>query len=370
MAASKTDGGRTLYNLSKIYARQELSDVTVEVNSVQYKLHRVMLAGCSDYFYKMFCGQMKESSAEGCDVVSIAYDGLTTDAFRILLDFVYTAKLNLSRYNVLEVCRAADYLQMLEVITRCGEFLVKHVENEGVGVGQLLIIDQFVCNYDSLKEVQANITKSMASHFGKLAETKKFRKILSFEKLLELLQRDDLTVKSEAETFRSVIRWVEADAEKRTEHLSKLLSHVRLALIDIDELTVLMDNSKFREVPDLYDFYVSTLRFRAKRRTSETDGHGYVDISTAPAHLNLKKRLLATVCLKVSSSSIHCRYDNKWIRFKPNSPLGNHCTSQILLYGKIMVGSENGDFCEFNQYKREWKQLQKMIQPRKFLHHL
>ncbi|XP_070568287.1 kelch-like protein 3 [Ptychodera flava] len=268
MAASTTDGGRTLYNLPGIYARQELSDVTVEVNSVQYKLHRVMLAGCSDYFYKMFCGQMKESSAEGCDVVSLAYDGLTTDAFRILLDFVYTAKLNLSRYNVLDVCRAADYLQMLEGITRCGQFLVKQVENETDCLGQLLIIDQFVCNYDSLKKEQANIAKSMASHFGKLSKTKEFRKILSFEKLLELIQRDDLAVKSEAELFRSVIRWVEADKEKRTEYLSKLLSHMRLALIDVDELTDLMDNDKFRKVPDWYDFYVSTLRFHAKRLTS------------------------------------------------------------------------------------------------------
>ncbi|XP_070568288.1 kelch-like protein 26 [Ptychodera flava] len=294
MAEPKTTA---LYNLPDILAGDELSDVIVEVNSRRYNLHRVILASCSDFFRAMFTGKMKESTD---DVITLAYDSLTTEAFEIMVDFAYKSQLKLTRDNVFEVFMAADHLQMLSAMAMCAEYLLNLVDDMTIQVSHLLTIAEFLSKYD-LPEVKEKVTKCMAAKFENLADTKEFSEAFSREKLAGLLERDDLVAGSEADVLQIVVKWVEADEDNRIEYLEDLISRVRLPLIEPSKLTELMDTERLRKQP-CYHLYVKTLKFHTH--------------STAICNLNNTPRNSTRVFAKVTSLQskyvVSYRKDNEW----------------------------------------------------------
>lgn len=53
---------------------------------------------------------------------------MTADAFSIILDYLYSGRLALSRTNVIEVMSAASYLQMTDLVNFCKEFIRSSLE--------------------------------------------------------------------------------------------------------------------------------------------------------------------------------------------------------------------------------------------------
>ncbi|KAJ3613500.1 hypothetical protein NHX12_019749 [Muraenolepis orangiensis] len=72
----------------------------------------------------------------------LSVDAFSPDTFALILDFIYSGQLSLSRHNVIEVMSAASYLQMNSVIGYCKTFIksslettIKEGEVEGGGGG-------------------------------------------------------------------------------------------------------------------------------------------------------------------------------------------------------------------------------------------
>lgn len=67
------------------------------------------MAACSDYFRVMLTGFMKESREEFVEL-----KGVTAGGLKVVVDFAYTGRLELTTDNVQEVLSAASHLQVFK----------------------------------------------------------------------------------------------------------------------------------------------------------------------------------------------------------------------------------------------------------------
>ncbi|XP_069096207.1 zinc finger and BTB domain-containing protein 17 isoform X1 [Pleurodeles waltl] len=86
-----------------------LCDCTFVVDGIDFKAHKAVLAACSEYFRMLF---VEQKDVVHLDISNAA--GLGT-----VLEFMYTAKLNLSQDNVDDVLAVAGFLQMQDIISAC-----------------------------------------------------------------------------------------------------------------------------------------------------------------------------------------------------------------------------------------------------------
>ena len=97
-------------------------DVRLKVHEDIFPAHRIVLAANSDYFHAMFTDGMKESNQE---VIELKDENISPDAFKIVMDSIYTGDLRVNEENVFEVLAAADHLQVTSVVQQCCDFLKK-----------------------------------------------------------------------------------------------------------------------------------------------------------------------------------------------------------------------------------------------------
>ncbi|GAA6073110.1 zinc finger protein 131 [Tachysurus ichikawai] len=108
--------------LDKLNEQRQLdqfTDITLIVDGHQFRAHKAVLAACSQFFHKFFQDFTQEPLVE--------IEGVSNSAFCHLMEFTYTATLALrGQEEVLDVWRAAEYLQMQEAI----KALNKRVKSE------------------------------------------------------------------------------------------------------------------------------------------------------------------------------------------------------------------------------------------------
>ncbi|XP_075410879.1 transcription regulator protein BACH2 [Tenrec ecaudatus] len=105
-----------------------LCDVTLIVERKEFRAHRAVLAACSEYFWQALVGQTKH------DLVVSLPEEVTARGFGPLLQFAYTAKLLLSRENIGEVIRCAEFLRMHNLEDSCFSFLQSQLLNREDGL--------------------------------------------------------------------------------------------------------------------------------------------------------------------------------------------------------------------------------------------
>ncbi|XP_072852466.2 B-cell lymphoma 6 protein isoform X1 [Pogona vitticeps] len=107
-----------LLNLNRLRSRDILTDVVIIVNREQFRAHKTVLMACSGLFYSIFTDQLK------CNLNIITLDPeINPEGFGILLDFMYTSRLNLREGSIMAVMTTALYLQMEHVVDTCQRLL-------------------------------------------------------------------------------------------------------------------------------------------------------------------------------------------------------------------------------------------------------
>ncbi|KAJ8268251.1 hypothetical protein COCON_G00134230 [Conger conger] len=89
-----------------------LCDCSVIVEGRVFKAHRNVLFAGSGYFRALLVHYLQDSGQRHS---TASLDIVTSEAFSLILDFLYSGRLDLRSDNVIEVMSAASYLQMTDV---------------------------------------------------------------------------------------------------------------------------------------------------------------------------------------------------------------------------------------------------------------
>ncbi|XP_029930537.1 BCL6A transcription repressor b isoform X2 [Myripristis murdjan] len=110
--------GDVLLNFNRLRSRDILTDVTIRVDGQRFRAHKTILVACSGFFYSMFM------DPDNTNLSAISLDPkVDAKGFSILLDFMYTSRLNLKDSLVLATMNTALYLQMEHVVDTCHRFI-------------------------------------------------------------------------------------------------------------------------------------------------------------------------------------------------------------------------------------------------------
>ncbi|XP_078524395.1 kelch-like protein 23 [Lissotriton helveticus] len=224
-------------------------DAVLQVGPRRFRVHRRALASHSRYFEALFYGGAKESSQR-----HIVLSGVDVEAFKLLLGFVQTARVALTRDNVSSVLETADFLQFHRVKRLCVKFLEKelHVSN---CLDMMSYAQQFAC--PELHEAALYVA---LTHFADLM-TQEDWGLLQHPKetLAQLLARDELFVAREDVAFDAVLRWVMEDPAREEEGLFQLMGLVRMPFLSLSFLNVLIGRSQRAPQQDAYARLVKKL---------------------------------------------------------------------------------------------------------------
>lgn len=115
--------------------------------------------------------------------------------------------------------------QFLRVVDACTGFLSKSLHLDSC-IGILNLAESHV-----LTTLKTHTEEYITAHFSQVAKQQDFLE-LPADSLETVLQRDDLEVSCEECVFQALMHWVRAAREDRRPFLARLLSHVRLPLLE------------------------------------------------------------------------------------------------------------------------------------------
>ncbi len=104
--------------MHSMHQRRALCDVILEVQGRRIPAHRLVLAACSPYFNAMFTSELRE-----CREEVVTMKDMDPAAMEEIVNFAYSAKLNVNEDNVQAVMKAACVLQIEPVMNLSCEFL-------------------------------------------------------------------------------------------------------------------------------------------------------------------------------------------------------------------------------------------------------
>uniref|UniRef100_A0A3B3Q6K2 Kelch like family member 2 n=1 Tax=Paramormyrops kingsleyae TaxID=1676925 RepID=A0A3B3Q6K2_9TELE len=210
--------------MNELRSQNLLCDVTIVAEDVEFAAHRVVLAAGSPYFHAMFTGEMSESRAKRIRIKEM--DGWTLGT---LIDYVYTAEIQVTEENVQVLLPAAGLLQLQDVKKACCEFLSSQLHPTNC-LGIRAFADLHACT-----ELLNQANTFAEQHFSEVVQSEEFLN-LGIEQVCSLIASDKLTIPSEEKVFEAVIVWVTHDKDVRQEHMSHLMEHVRLPLLSREYL--------------------------------------------------------------------------------------------------------------------------------------
>ncbi|XP_062305737.1 B-cell CLL/lymphoma 6 member B protein isoform X1 [Osmerus eperlanus] len=120
-----------LLNLNELRHRNILTDATLLVGTTHLRAHCAVLIACSGFFYSLYSRRVSVPGWDGhaprggdpAMTLSLP-DSLEPTCVSLLLDFMYTSRLPLTRPTVPGVLAVATYLQMDHVADACRAFML------------------------------------------------------------------------------------------------------------------------------------------------------------------------------------------------------------------------------------------------------
>ncbi|KAL4660422.1 kelch-like protein 22 [Arapaima gigas] len=214
--------------LGGLFALREvgaLFDVTLLVEGRPIQAHRILLAASCDYFRGMFAGGLREMQES-----EVPLHGVTHTAMTKLLDFIYTAELDLDLENVQEVLCAASLLQIQDVIEFCCDFLFTWLDDDNI-----LEVYKLGDMY-GLEQLEAKIHSYLLKNIQTFSRTAIYRQ-LPKEKVFSVLSSDDLEVDSENEVYEAALHYHYSPEQVETDQVClqdplPMLEAVRFCLME------------------------------------------------------------------------------------------------------------------------------------------
>lgn len=237
---------------SKLRLERHFTDSVIQVEDVEFEIHKIILCNCSPYFrwasYQMYLKKMMHNNLYKCDYKWVycchcKYDsifilihralftrwtspytkvvqicGLSPDMMHLIIEFAYTGTVCVTEDNAQELLLAAEYLDVMGIKDTCCIFLEEQLcPDNCIGIWQF---SDICC-----PQLRQTAYEFILDNFGQVVLSDELHH-LSGQELSDILDRDSLNVSEERTAYEAVYRWMAYPPEEKKEYLVILMSKV------------------------------------------------------------------------------------------------------------------------------------------------
>jgi len=236
---------RMLAGLDAMRKSGQFCDVILLAEDTELPAHRIVLSSLSAYFSAMFASEMAEKRQD-----RVTINGVEVGMLQLIVDYAYTAEINITKSNVQSLLSAANLLQVIPVREACCRFMLRHMDESNV-IGVHCFAEAHDCN-----DLAVKAKDFILDSFLHVCKQEEFLE-LNEEKLIEIFANNDIYVESEETIFLAAIRWLEHNRTSRAVNFDRVLEHVRLPLVSpyflhdcVDKQSIIRENSRCRDLLD------------------------------------------------------------------------------------------------------------------------
>lgn len=219
--------GNMLASLNKMRKNRHFCDVILHVENVEIHAHRAVLASASPYLFELFTTDQEQNRPE--NVVTYKLNGgFSKDALEILVDYAYTAKIEVHYKQVKSVFLAANQLKMERVSRICAQHLIKHLSADNC------IEIRSLPGIAKNKEFIQHIDTYIAKEFDKVS---KLNNVLNLHCIqIELLNqtKEEMAMVNPNSLFRLILDWIKKQITEESLNMKSLLEKSFMLYVAID----------------------------------------------------------------------------------------------------------------------------------------
>ncbi|XP_065190337.1 kelch-like protein 3 [Sycon ciliatum] len=249
---------RSLLYMNELRQEDKLCDAQLRVSGgKEYSAHRLVLAASSSYFADVYCGHTVFAADE---VLELSRDAVDEETIEMLLEFAYTKKVKIGQGNVHRLFNSADCLRFPGLKEACFRYLLRTLDTDNC-LGMWTFASAHTGDRGGLEEAALELVKK---NFKDVVLSSSFAD-LGLDGLMALLNNDDLVVEKEEQVYEAAMTWLEHDAEGRKEHIGRVMSCVRMPLMDLDYLMgTVQDDPLIRSDQKALDELIKAIDFKQK----------------------------------------------------------------------------------------------------------
>ncbi|KAM9850600.1 kelch-like protein 9 [Aulostomus maculatus] len=223
---STEHGSVVLQGFDAFRANDTLCDVVLVPGDSEEKfpVHRIIMASSSNYFKAMFTGGMREK-----DMTEIKLHGVTQSGLKKIIDFIYTSKISLNMGNLPDTLEAANFLQVMPVLSFCNQLLTSEITIENCVDVERIATDLL------LEDLEMNIGEFVCQNLSALVQSGHYLN-LSETSMAKALASNSLKGFSEIELFYIAKGWLQHEQPKRHSSVYVLMCNIRFPLMSPCEL--------------------------------------------------------------------------------------------------------------------------------------
>lgn len=234
-------------NLSELLESGTFCDVTFNIGCQNFPCHRVIVASYSPYFQALLGHKFRENYQD-----TIPLSNIDSFIFSLLLQYMYSGKIEIDDERVHDLFVASDMLQLEEVFQFCCHYLSVSLTEKNV-IETWKIAKNFQCH--SLCSEAENY---ILTHFRELIKLEQI-KYLPKELLILMISNDDLIVDNEQQVLEAILIW---QFNNQDQSFDQIFDSVRLEFISKEHQTRILQELGL--VSEIFEKEKTMSKFRLK----------------------------------------------------------------------------------------------------------
>lgn len=202
--------------------RNENPDIVVLLGATRFPCHRSLLSVHSRYFQEILAANPQTQKLE--------LQGVSADAFRALLDYMYSGKLHLTCQNIGKLYVTASILKIARVKKKCARILTKSPYDPKHAVYVYVTARKY-----GLATVCKRALKLLHHRLEETVTCKPFLD-LDVNQVCEVLSGNAVGARGEMVMFLAALHWLNHNYLENEPYVLKVMQCVRFGTMSIEEL--------------------------------------------------------------------------------------------------------------------------------------
>ena len=232
----------------------ELFDYVIKGNKESFHFHSLVLALVSPVFRAMLRSEMGESTKK-----EAIFPSIPDNIMAKTIDYAYNGTCSFSRAHLMDLVKAAHYLQMSKLLRMCEE-QISTVLRPTNCISWLQLADKL-----HLTAIMPKVQKMMQTSYKEIITTTDFKQLEKPELLRYMINLREHGTYSD-DLMNGTLQWINHDTQNRSEHLEDLLTMVQISKCSDYVLSKMMDDNEdlFNKQQNIHKLVMSEVLSRLK----------------------------------------------------------------------------------------------------------